>query len=211
MPTFEFILLKRIVGGVRHYSRWCAPSLHAMAIRKKLVNSPFVLSEEQLRRRTEKRMMREYRNLLYESVFWELENKKAVSEDHRMLYEEAFWNLHSNKYAERARKETIERLREGWDSIRSRPLLPVNDRGKPCIRISLRSVLGGDTHEALFPLGTTYKQFFHEIRARVGYPKTATSISVAVRYPSGKPFEGKSEKQLETELNDSTLLCGFHR
>ena len=211
MPTFEFMLLKLIVGGVRHYSRWCAPSLHAMAIRKKLVNSPFVRSEEQLRRRTEKRMMREYRNLLYESVFWELEYKKAVSKDHRKSYEEAFWNLYYNKLSERARKETIERLREGWDSIRRWQPLPLNDRGRPCIRIFLRGVLSGDTRQALFPVGTTYYQFFNLVRVQFGFDSGLWSpIYVAGTQLSGTPVEGNSEQDLEKELHDSTLLCRFY-
>ena len=156
-------------------------------------------------------MMREYLKRRYESVFWKLEHKRAVSECHVLLYEKAVCGFWENRCEERSRKKTIASLKRDSECIRNRRPLPFNDDGKVCIRISLRSVLGGDTHEILFPLGTTYKQFFHEVRARFGHPKTATSISVAVRYPSGKPFEGKSEKKLERELNDSTLLCGFHR
>ena len=129
---------------------------------------------------------------------------------HMYLYKYAFWQLHYNKHAERARKETIESLKRDSVLMRSRRPLQISG-GKPLISITLRNAVSGVTHEVGFEVGTTYKKFFHEVRERFGHPKTATSISVAVSDPSGKPFEGKSEKILETELNDSTLLCGFHR
>ena len=154
-------------------------------------------------------MMREYLKRRYESVFWKLEHKRAVSEYHLLLYEKAVCGFWENRCAERARKKTIESLKRDCDSIRSRRPLPFNDDGKVCIRISLRSVLSGDAHEALFPVGTTYYQFFNEVRVQFGfawwYP-----ISVAVTQLSGTPVEGKSEKKLEKELNDSTLLCRFY-
>ena len=63
--TIESLVSESELGKAMSHSQLLC---HSMP-RKKLVNASLVVSEEQLRWRKEKRMMREYRKLLYESGF----------------------------------------------------------------------------------------------------------------------------------------------
>ena len=155
----------------------------------------------------------ECRQLLYESAFWRLEEKDAVIEHQRLLYEHAIRAWIDWMHELRERKKVVASLRNYYIRMLRRngqplPIMPL--KRYPCIEITLRHALSGVTHEARFPVGTLYKEFFPEVRRLFGHPTHATSTSVVVTKLSGTHVEGKSEKKLETNLHGCTLLCGFY-
>ena len=93
----------------------------------------------------------------------------------------------------------------------------LGEKGQPlpkgdlwCINITLRNRISGVIHEAEFPLGAFYKDFFSEVRRLFGRPTRATSTKVLVTDErSGERVEGWSTKKLEPDLNGRTLLSRF--
>ena len=160
----------------------------------RLFNDPLVEFKKELVLMNRKRALRaattSYCAMLYDSAFWELEERAARAE-HRAEINAGF-----------EREAAM---------LHGRSVLP-RIGGEACYRIKVRSPVTAVTHELFFRLHTTYGTLFHMVRTLFGKPTGMTSVSMRLWHEADAEhlIEGRTNARLPRELHNKTLCVVFY-
>ena len=160
----------------------------------RLVNAPLAPAAVLMnRKRALRAATTSYCAMLYDSAFWELEERAARAE-HRAEIKAGF-----------------ERDAARLNARVARGVLPVIG-GEPAYRIKIRNPASAVTHELSFRRHTTYGTLFHMVRTLFGNPTGMTSVSMRLWHEADAEhiIEGRTDCRLHNELHNKTLCVLFY-